>query len=258
MKFSIKKTGQTSLLVALCVLASACNPDEFFPIEEFLTGEDAYCYEAKDLNSCQERSDRCQPAYVEADEQSEDAGMELAFLVCIANPKPVPVDDGSTTGGTDGSTVGGTDGGVDGSTAGSTDGSATAGSTDGSATAGSTDGSATAGSTDGSATAGSTDGSATSGSTDGSGAGGSTGGSEPVEVPPTLEDALASKCQNLSSEYLWEKTETKKGKVIGKTSKVKVCHSTRDGGAHSIVIACPALKAHIKHQQSEDYLGACK
>lgn len=200
MKFSIVKNGQTCLLAILCVLVSACNPDEFFPVEEFLTGEDAYCYEAKDLNSCEARVDRCRPAYLESDAETTDPALEKEFLVCIANPNPAPIDDGSTTSGTDGgSTTGGTDGG-------------------------------------------------------------STGGSDPAPQPepvPTLEDALANKCQNMSSEYLWEKTEMKKGKVLGKTSKVKVCHSTGNGSAHTIVIACPALKAHIKHKQAEDYLGAC-
>lgn len=213
MKFSIMKTGQTCLLVSLCVLVTACNPDEFFPIEEFLTGEDAYCYEAKDLDSCQARADRCRPAYVESDVETTDPAIQMEFLVCIANPNPAAVDDGSTTGSTDGGTTAG-------------------GSDDGS----------------------------TTGGTDGSSAGGSTGGSDPVPQPepiPTLEDALANKCQNMSSEYLWEKVEMKKGKIIGKTSKVKVCHSTGNGSAHTIVIACPALKAHIKHKQAEDYLGAC-
>ena len=240
MKFSIMKTGQTCLLVSLCVLVTACNPDEFFPIEEFLTGEDAYCYEAKDLDSCQARADRCQPAYVESDVETTDPAMQMEFLVCIANPNPAPVDDGSTSGGIDGgSTSGGTDGGT--TTGGSDDGSTTGGTDGGTTTGGSDDGS-------------------TTGGTDGSSAGGSTGGSDPAPQPepiPTLEDALANKCQNMSSEYLWEKVEMKKGKIIGKTSKVKVCHSTGNGSAHTIVIACPALKAHIKHKQAEDYLGAC-
>lgn len=252
MKFSIVKTGQTCLLVSLCVLVSACNPDEFFPIEEFLTGEDAYCYEAKDLDSCQARVDRCQPAFVEAveDENTDpSAPAEMEFLVCIANPTPVPVDDGSTTGGTDGGTT--TGGSDDGSTTGGTDGSTTGG-TDGSVTGG-TDGSTVGGTDGGTTTGGSDDGSTTGGST----------GSEPAPQPepvPTLEDALANSCQNLSSEYMWEKTQMKKGKVIGKTSKVKICHFTGNGTAHTIVIACPAIKAHLnhkKHSDQDDYLGAC-
>lgn len=186
-------------------------------------GPDAFCSEAKDLNACLALGNACRPAY----EDSADESVDPVFSVCIANPDYTSgTDDGSGESGSGG---------------------------DGSVTAGSDDGSATAGSTDGSATAGSDGGSSTAGSTDGSVSGGSSGGVD-NDVPPTLEEALASKCSNLDERYLWIKKIVDKDRtqVI---KKVKVCHMTGSGSSHTIIIACPALKAHVPH---EDTLGVCK
>jgi outer membrane biosynthesis protein TonB len=77
-----------------------------------------------------------------------------------------------------------------------------------------------------------------------------------VIVPPTLEEALQANCTNLDSEYLWIKTTTTK-KGSSRVVKVKVCHTTGNLSQHTIIIACPALQAHINHQE-EDSIGACK
>lgn len=82
---------------------------------------------------------------------------------------------------------------------------------------------------------------------------GDTGTTEPL--PPTLEETVAAKCSNLESKYLWIKETVKKNQVVERVSKVKVCHMTGNSSAHTIVIACPALKAHTKH--NGDYMGAC-
>lgn len=189
MKFSSFNNGQVGLILALSfsVLVSSCNQDEFFPTEEMIEGADSYCAEARDLNSCQQLVDICQPAY--GDEALE--GEEPVFSQCVANPDlwtNPPTDDGEVI----------VDDGTDES-------------------------------------------------------GGST---DPVDEPvpaPTLEEAYTSKCSNLDAQYLWTKKFVKKGKVINKVSKVKVCHMA-NASSHTIVIACPALKAHISH---DDYLGAC-
>ena len=129
------KNGQLGLLLSLSVLVTACNPEEYYPIEELLTGEDAFCYQAKDLNSCQELAPRCQPAYMPSESEEEPAPEDQVFAFCIANPGYVPPSDGSTDGSNDGST-GGTD---DGSTGGTDDGST--GGTDDGSTGGTDDGS---------------------------------------------------------------------------------------------------------------------
>lgn len=208
MKFSRLLNGNRGLLLVLCILVSACNEEEYFPVEGFVTGEDAFCSQATDLHICQQLVDRCQPAF----EYSESDFEEPIFSACVANPAVYPpADDGSAT---DGST---------------TDGSATDGST--------TDGSATDGST--------TDGSATDSS--------ASDGSDPR---PTLQEAYDARCE-IDSQYLWIKHEMKKRKIINTIKKVKVCHYTGNMSAHTIVIACPALKAHLKHGVEGDYIGAC-
>lgn len=202
MKFSCVKLGQAGLMLACCVLITACNQEEFFPTEEFITGEDAFCFEAKTLESCQQLVDRCQPAFI----PTEDNVATPVFALCIANP------DAWDNSGNPG------DGG-DSSGSGSDSGSS-------------------------------------SGSDSGSSSGGSGSGdpSDPV-VAPTVEEAYNAKCSNLDPEYLWVKKEvSKKGTKV--TSKVKVCHHTGNNSSHVIVIACQALKPHIKHH--DDYLGACE
>lgn len=231
MKFMSQKMGQTGLMISLCVFITACNPEEYYPTEEFIEGIDAYCAEATDANSCSALQ-WCQPAYNEGGETEET----MVFAACVANPDFLP--DGSTTGSTAGGSTAGTDGG------------ATAG-TDGGSTAG-TDGGSTAG-TDGGSTAG-TDGGATAGTDGGSTAGGSTGGDSGVVVPPTIDEAWRSKCANLDEKYLYVKKLVSK-KETKKVVKVKVCHETGNGSSHTIIIACPALKAHRQH---DDYLGSCE
>ncbi len=199
MKFSSLNNGQVGLILALSfsVLVSSCNQDEFFPTEEMIEGADAYCAEAKDLNSCQQLVDICQPAY----EPEALEGEEPVFSQCVANPDlwvNPPADNGEVI----------VDDGTDGS-------------------------------------GGSTDPVDETGDP-----------TVPVDesVPaPTLEEAYAAKCSNLDAQYLWTKKFVKKGKVINKVSKVKICHMA-NASSHTIVVACPALKAHINH---DDYLGAC-
>jgi hypothetical protein len=253
MKFTCFQTRHLGLILGCCVVVSACNKEDFFKAEEFLVGKDAYCFqEGPDLASCQAMGDECRAAYQDA----EDESLEPVFAMCIANPDYSP-NDGSVAGGTDGGSVaGGTDGG---SVAGGTDGGSVAGGTDGGSVAGGTDGGSVAGGTDGGSVAGGTDGGGSdAGGTNGGGsnAGGSNGGSGNGDVSevPTLDEAFKSKCKNLDPKYLWTKNEvTKSGTKT--TSKVKVCHQTGNASFHTIVIACPALKAHVKH---DDYLGICE
>jgi len=172
MKISSFKSGQVGLLLACSVLVTACNPqEEFFLNEELITGEDAFCYAAKTLESCQQLVDRCQPAMMPSSEENA----EPVFALCIANPDAYdPVGNPSDP-------------------------------------------------------------------------------SDPSD--PTIQEAYDSKCMNLDPKFIWEKKEVSK-KSTKVTSKVKVCHQTGNNSSHAIVIACPALKAHIKHH--DDYLGACK
>lgn len=193
MKFSIIRNGQVGLLLTLSVLTISCNPDEFFPIEELLTGEDAFCYEAKDLESCQQRVDRCQPSFVEGANES----VAPEFVLCLANPEVENGYEGNPN-----------------------DSSDQPSGPENQPTDETTDPNA-------------------------------------PTAAPTLKEAYDAKCENLDAKYLWVKKEVKKKKVVQTTSKVKVCHSTGNGSSHTIVIACPALKAHIKHKDSKDYLGAC-
>jgi hypothetical protein len=209
MKFTVGSKGRLGLLFAMSLTIAACNQsEEYFPTQEFIVGPDAFCSDAKDLNSCLELGNACRPAY----EDSEDESLDPLFSVCIANPD---YNSGADSGGE--STAGSSDGG-DGMTSGGSSGSSS------------------------------------SGSSDGSGPGGSSGSGSGSDVPPTLEEAWASKCQNLDERYLWVKKIVDKDRtqVI---KKVKVCHMTGNGSNHTIVIACPALKGHIPHQ---DTLGICK
>lgn len=240
MKFMSQKLGQTGLLISLCVMVSACNPEEYYPTEEFIDGIDAYCAEAQDENACSQLT-YCQPAYNESAPDSET----MIFAACVANPDYMP--EGWTTSGgvTGGSTTGETTGGTDGSSTGGTTGDTTGGTTGG------TDGSTTGDTTGG--TTGDTTGGSTSGSTGGT-SGGSTGGSS-SENPPTIQEAIQAKCANLDERYLYVKTFVKKGKE-SKQVKVKVCHEPASGIPHTIIIACPGLNGHKHHD--EDYIGACE
>lgn len=73
--------------------------------------------------------------------------------------------------------------------------------------------------------------------------------------PPTIPETIDSKCQ-ISGKYLLTEVVTKKDKVIKKNVKVKLCHNTNNN-PHTIIISCNALKAHLSHQSSGDYIGAC-
>jgi hypothetical protein len=76
-----------------------------------------------------------------------------------------------------------------------------------------------------------------------------------VEIPPEIDETAESKCANLDDKYRFvKKIVTKKGASY--VSKVKVCHMTGNGSSHTIIIACPALHAHINHH--DDYIGVCK
>lgn len=82
MKHSNFRQGQVCLLLLCSVFLVSCNPDDFYPTEEFIAGADAYCAEAKDLSSCQALPDICQPAYLE----EKDSLGEPVFSQCVANP----------------------------------------------------------------------------------------------------------------------------------------------------------------------------
>ena len=216
--------GHLGLTLFISVLVSSCNKSEFFKAEEFLVGKDAQCFEdGPDLASCLQMPDECQPAY----KDSADESFAPEFMACLANPDYV--DPGDTTGGTDGGSVtGGTDGG---SATGGTDGGSSTGGTDGGSATGGTDGGSSAG---------------------GSAGGTTTGGV--VSEPPTLDETVKAKCLNLDEKYLWTK-KIVKDKKVSYSSKVKVCHMTGNDSSHTILIACPALKAHVKHH--DDYIGVC-
>ena len=226
MKFPRGKNGQLGLMLSLSVLVSSCNPEDYFPIEQMVAGADAYCAKALDENSCQAMSDMCQPAYMEQSEEMEAISEAPVFSACIANPDAWAPEDGSTTGGTAGGSTGGTDGGTAGGTSGGSDGGTTGGNNGGGNGGGN----------------GGTSGGIGDGSDDG--------------LPPTIEDTIAAKCENLDPQYVLTSHETKKGKVIKTVKKVKVCHMTGNGSSHSIIIACQALKPHKQHH--DDYIGACE
>lgn len=190
MKFSRIQEGHLSLVFSLCLLVTACNPEEYYPVEELIEGADAYCAEAKDLHSCQQMADICQPAY----EPLELDLNEPVFAHCVANPDMWNPIYETPDAGTDPVTDPGTDPVVE---------------------------------------------------------------PEPEPAPaPTLGEVVDSKCEGLDPQYLWVMKEIKKKKVIRTTKKVKVCHYTGNSQAHTIIIACPAVRAHVKHH--EDYIGACE
>ncbi len=76
----------------------------------------------------------------------------------------------------------------------------------------------------------------------------------PGTVSPTIEETIAADCNNLSGDYLWVKNIVRK-EGTERQVKVKICHKTSNGSSHTIIIACPALKAHREHH--EDAIGAC-
>jgi hypothetical protein len=274
MKFLSMKTGQVGLLLACCVVLSACNKEEFFKAEEFLVGKDAYCFqEGQDLESCHALGNECRAAYLDA----EDGSQEPEFAMCISNPNNNPDSEIADTDVAD-SDGEATDGSVaDGSTndGAATDGSVADGSTnDGAATDGSVaDGSTNDGAaTDGSVADGSTNDDAANDGSDASNpsckanshasvkgkSASCNAASNPVIVPvmpplSVIEQAVLTSCQSLDPKYLWTKKEVSKNGTKT-TSKVKLCHQTSSGKPVTIVVACPALKAHISHA---DYLGVC-
>ncbi len=188
MKFTSMKNSQVGLLIVVSVLTSACNPDEYFPSEDFIKGADAYCKSATQLHSCQQLGDVCQPAYT----PSEDELTGPVFTTCVANPDLWERPDlwNPNQGEPDSEPDDSNDPGPE------------------------------------------------------------------ESLPPSLDDTVVAKCSNLENKYLWIKETVKKNKVISRVSKVKVCHMAGNGSSHTIIIACPALKAHTKHG-SGDYLGAC-
>lgn len=243
MKFSFYQAGQLSLLLlAFSILTTSCNKEDFFKAEEFLFGEDAYCNEAApSLESCLQLADRCQPAYLD----SEDESSEPTFFACLANPNYQPPSDGSTTGGSSDGSSSSTGGSDDNASSTSSDSSSSTGGSDNVSSSSSSDSTSSTGGSDNDSSASSSD--STS----------STGGSDDgpvVIVPPDIEETVATKCENLDPKYLWTK-KIIQGNKESKVSRVKVCHQTGNNGAHTILIACPALKAHIKHH--DDYIGVC-
>jgi hypothetical protein len=218
MKFTSFRNGQLGLVLTLSVLVSGCNPEEYFPVEEFVQGGDAYCSQAQDLNACHDLGDRCQGAFLDLEKDDQ----EPIFAACIANPNWVdpsaPVDPAAPVDPTDpADPTEPTDPAVPVEPTEPTDPAVPVEPTDPTDPAAPVD---------------------------------------PSEGTPTLEDAIKSKCADLDAKYLYVKklVSKKETKVV---KKVKVCHST-DKTEHTIIVACPALKAHSKHHDGNDYLGACK
>ena len=69
----------------------------------------------------------------------------------------------------------------------------------------------------------------------------------------TVKKACDDKCKNIEAKYLLVKNYSGEGQGR-RVEKVKVCHHTGNGSSHAIIVACPALKAHVNH---DDELGAC-
>lgn len=243
MKFPISQLGQVGLLLTCTLLITSCNKqDEFFEMEEFVAGVDAYCSQAEDANTCLALGTFCQPAF----EASENDFEEPIFAACIANrgALPVPsVDDSTDTIADSGDTT------VDDGSASTEDPAVedpimSIPSIEEALEANCANLSeeylyvkkqvrVKKGSVQSSAIKG--------GNGKGNGNGNSSGSSD------------IGQSQNPKLEYRNPLESLKASKVI---SKVKVCHHTGNSSAHTIIIACPALKAHIDHH--EDYLGACK
>jgi hypothetical protein len=214
MRFSRLHAGQVGLLLSLAVLTS-CNPSEFYPTEEFITGDDAFCSLARDLHTCQQLSDKCQPAYHYSANEEE----EPKYAMCVANPDVYP-DNGN-----DDSILADSD------------------SESSSASTSSSGNDVAKKKNDSTATTSTSSTSSTSSSAIDS------------VAAPTIAEAFQSGCKNLDARYLWIKKRVTNNstKVI---TRVKVCHHTGNGSAHTIVVACPSLKAHIDVRG--DYLGACE
>lgn len=64
--------------------------------------------------------------------------------------------------------------------------------------------------------------------------------------PDVPVSSVNKDCSNVAPEFLQP----------GKSKKVIICHQRGNGGYHTIVIACPAVKAHVDHHN--DSLGVCK
>lgn len=80
----------------------------------------------------------------------------------------------------------------------------------------------------------------------------------PVEdvAPPTIVEAINAKC-DIPEQFLLTEVVTKKGKVIKKNVKVKLCHNINHN-PRTIVVSCNALKAHRNHHNGSDYIGTCE
>jgi hypothetical protein len=230
MKFLFSnKRLQVSFL--MCFFISSCNKEEFFEMISTVEGRDSYCSMAIDLNTCESRSDVCQPSF----EDSADENATPLFAACIANPI---IDPAPTTPG-DGSTP-------------TTPGDGSTPTTPGDGSTPTTPGDGSTPTTPGDGSTPTTPGDSSTPTTPGDGSTPTT----PVVVPPTIEETIEAKCTNLGPDYLWIKSSTQKNKVVSRVVKVKVCHRTGNLSTHTILIACPALISHVEHH--EDYIGACK
>ena len=227
-----KHIGYQGLLIALCLSAVSCNKaaDEYFEKQSVIVGIDAQCSSAPDEAACLE-TPGCQPAYEEP-----ALGQERGeYSVCILNP-----DDG-------GDESGGSSGGEE--TSGASGGEDSSGSSGGESSGGSASGGESSG---GSASGGESSGGSASGgsASGGSASGGSTGGDSVDDV------VKQGSCKGFDLKDLLVKKEIeKKNGSVKIIAKAKVCHHSKHD-AHSIIIACPAVKAHVKNHG--DYLGACK
>lgn len=251
MKIPIFQMGQVGLLLTCAVLITSCNKqEEFFEMEEFVAGVDAYCSQAEDVNSCLALGTFCQPAY----EASEFDMAEPVFAACVANRGALPtIDSGPDTVADDGSSTGTDDGTIvdDGSSTGPDDSDSDSDSEDVYESSPGIDETVAANCANLDdeflfikkqvrVKKGSIQSSAIKGG-NGNGNGNSNGGSG------------NGQSQNPNLEWRHPLENAKASNII---SKVKVCHHTGNGAAHTIIIACPALKAHVDHH--DDYIGVCK
>lgn len=70
----------------------------------------------------------------------------------------------------------------------------------------------------------------------------------------TVGDAYQANCENVKPSCKHVKNYSDDQGHSKKMERIKICHQTSNG-QHAIIVACPALKGHRKH---DDYLGACK
>lgn len=70
----------------------------------------------------------------------------------------------------------------------------------------------------------------------------------------TIDDAYKDNCENVKPSCTHVKNYSDDQGHSMRVKKIKICHQTSNG-EHAIIVACPALKGHRKH---DDYLGACK